>query len=414
MRAALFAFLLLTFAGAPALAQNEDAFPWRFRQWFPLRDMSPAEYEPDFAWQRLSETQRQNKSGIDFWYGSLSERRLGVDRRLQLNLPLLGEAIRFRWQYEEVTLEDIQTGSEKIELQFRVAGPVAITLSGNGVLEKQDAAAGAGVLVTSADRTSYLDLALRHDAPVHDARTPYDAEYRRPPLRLLGETNVIRGPVRLYGFADWGLESRRVFETQRGSGGVRDAQRYTRRTELKLEYALTPDLDVGVRHRYTGQGDDRRHFDGYIHPEKELVDYDFDRAHHKVDVFGESRFAPVRVRAIAGYWIQDDTGNFAIGPDWSYRRTQFLFGTRAHYALSPELELGVGYWGNVMTAVREPRGSQPVLRHRRERHEGYYVDKADFVVTYRFNETARLEFLISQEVTRGEFGGGSGKAILLF
>src|SRR5687768_12438189 len=114
MAAAFFLFLLVTFAGAPAFAQNEDAFPWRFRQWFPLRDMSPAEYEPDFAWQRLSETERQNKSGIDFWYGSLSERRLGVDRRLQLNLPLLGEAIRFRWQFEEVALEDIQTGSEKI------------------------------------------------------------------------------------------------------------------------------------------------------------------------------------------------------------------------------------------------------------------------------------------------------------
>lgn len=415
MRAAAFcALLLMTFAGTTAHAQNEDAYPWRSRMWFPLRDLSTAEYEPDFAWQRLSESERQTKSGIDFWYGSLSERRLGVERRLQINMPLLGEAVRFRWLREEVAVEEIQAGSEKIELQFRVGGPVAITLSGNGVLEKQDAAAGIGVLVAPGDRTSYLDFTLRHDAPVHDARTPYDAKYRQPPLRILGETNVIRGPARLYGFADWQLESRRVFETPRGSGGVRDARRYTRRTELKLEYALTPDLDVGVRHRFTGQGDDRRHFEGYVHPEKDLVDYDFDKVHHHVDLFGEARKAPVRVRAIAGFWVQDDVGDFAIGPDYEYRRTQFLFGTRAHYALSPELEVGVGYWGDVMTAVREPHGSQPVFRHRRERHEGYYVDKADFVVDYRFSPTARLEFLISQEVTRGEFGGGSGKAILLF
>lgn len=399
---------------APAHAQNEDAFPWRARLWFPLRDVNTAEYEPDFAWQRLSESERQTKSGIDFWYGSLSERRLGIERRLQLNTPLVGDVLRFRWHLEQSANEEIQGGSEKIELQFRVAGPVAFTLSGSGVLEKQDAAFGAGVLVTSADRTNYLDLTLRNDAPVHDDRTPYDAVYRRPPLRLLGEANVVRGAARLYGFADWALESRRVFESPRGSGGVRDNRRYTRRTELKLEYALSPDVDVGVRHRYSGQGDDRRHFDDYVHAEKDLVDYDFDRGHHRVDLFGEMRASPFRVRAIAGYWVQDDVANFAIGPDYQYQRTQFLFGARAHYAVTPVLEVGVGYWGDVMSAIREPYGSQPILRRRHERHEGYYVDKADFVLGYRLNTKMRLEFLISQEITRGEFGGGCGKAILLF
>src|SRR5688500_4303768 len=132
MRLALLVLLML-----PALARAQhdepENFPWSERLFFPLRDVNTAEYEPDFAWQRLSERERQTKSGIDFWYGSLSERRLGVERRLQLNVPLLGDGLRFRWQHEQVLNEEIQTGSEKLELQFRLGGAVALALFGNGV-----------------------------------------------------------------------------------------------------------------------------------------------------------------------------------------------------------------------------------------------------------------------------------------
>ena len=390
-----------------------DNFPWRARLWYPLRDVNTAHYEPDFAWQRISERERQTKSGIDFWYGSLSEQRLGVERRLQLNVPL-GEAVRFRWQHEELAIEEIRAGSEKIELQFRLRGPLAFTVSGNGVLEKSRAAIGLGLLYAPGDRTNYVDVSLRNDAAVHDARTPYDAKDRQPPLRVLAETNWEHGPARVYGFADWQLESRRVFETPRGSEGIRDRRRFTRRTELKLEWALSEDTGIGVRHRYTGDGDERRHFTEWVDPEVELLDYDFERAHHRADVFGEHRFAPFRVRAIAGWWVQDDHADFAIGRDYAYRRTQFLFGTRVHWAVSQRLELGVGYWGDVMTAVREPSGPPAIARGRREVHHGYYADKADLVLGYRIADTVRLEFLVSQEITRGEFGGGCGKALIFF
>lgn len=409
MRAVLLAFVM---ASGAAQAQEGDSFPWNERRFFPLRDVNTAEYEPDFAWQRLSERERQTASGIDFWYGSLSEAKLGVERRLQLNIPLIAERLHFRWQHEEVAVEEISAGSEKIELQFAIAGPVALTLSGNGVLEKRAAAIGAGVLVASRDRRNYLDVTLRNDAAVHDARTPYEAKDRRPPLRILAESNVDLAPARVYAFADWALEARRVYESHAGSGGVRDGRRYTRRTELKAEWTIHENADAGIRHRFSGEGDERRHFTDYDDPEVRLVDFDFERAHHRVDLFAEGRLSPLRARAIAGYWVQTDAADFAIGPDYDYRRTQFLFGTRVHYSVTPASEIGVGYWGNVMTAELEPR--QPTFRRRRERHRGYYADKADVVFGYRFDRTMRLEFLVSQEVTRGEFGGGCGKAILLF
>lgn len=420
MRAA--ALLCIAFAASAAAprhasAQTVDEFPWKQRLWYPLRDVNTAEYEPDFAWQRISETERQRTSGVDFWYGSLSERRLGVEQRLQLNVPLAGERLRFRWQHESTATEEIEAEHEKIELQIGLARGLALTISGRGVLEKAQASFGAGALWTSSDRTRYVDLTLQHDAAVHDARTPYDAKDRAPPLRVLGETNLERGAWRLYGFADWQLEGRRVYEAPRGSGGVRDRRAYERRTELKVEWAASADTGLGVRHRFTGVGDERRHFAGYVDPEKDLLDYDFDRTHHRADLFGEHRFAPFRVRAIAGWWVQDDAADFSLGADYGYRRTQFLYGSRAHWKITPYSEVGVGYWGSIMTAVRRDAGGPLRTRelgHRRERHEGFYVDKADVVVAYAFDRTLRLEFVLSQEVTRGEFGGGSGKALLLF
>lgn len=403
----LLAMLLLAL---PAQAQ-EDSFVWGERRFFPLRDVNVAEYEPDFAWQRLSERERQRKSGIDFWYGSLSEEKLGVERRLQLNYPLT-ERLHFRWQHEEITIEEIEAGSEKIELQYAVAGPLSLTLSGTGVLEKRAAAIGAGVLVATKDRLQYLDLTVRNDAAVHDARTPFDAKDRHPPIRVLAESNVELAPVRVYAFADWALEHRRVYETHPGSGGIRDRRRYTRRTELKAEWAVNENAVVGARHRFSGEGDERRHFTDYDDPETRLRDYDFERTHHRVDVFGEGRISPWRARAIAGYWVQSDAADFAIGPDTDYVRTQLLFGARLHRTITPEIEIGAGYWGNVMTADLEPR--QPALRRRRARDEAYYVDKGDVVFGYRFHATARLELLLSQEITRGEFGGGCGKAVFLF
>lgn len=415
MRVAVLALVVAAAAFAPGLAaaQSDDEFPLKRRQFFPLRDVNAAEYEPDFAWQRLSETERQRASGIDFGYGSLSERRLGIERRLQLNTPLVEGWLHFRWQHEMVANEEIEAGSEKIELQLGRPGSVAFTLSGNGVLEKRDASFGAGILWASVSRTRYLDLTIQHDAPVHDARTPFDAKDEVPPLRLLGETSVHAGPARVYGFADWQLDDRRVFATPRGSGGVRSRSDYTRRTELKVEWH-----DIGIRHRFSGQGDERRHFTGYVDPEKNLVDYEADRSHHRVDVFGEHRAEdlPLRVRGVAGFWIQEDAADFSFGQDYAYRRTQFLFGTRAHWSLTPEIELGVGYWGNVMTAERDADG-ESTSRSQTSRatfRAAYYVDKGDVVFTYAFDATKRLELLVSQEITRGEFGGGCGKALILF
>ena len=386
-------------ATLPLVARAQAQPPGEGQPFFALRDLNTAQYEPDLSWQRLAEQEHQRKTGIDLATGSVSAKNITLSRRIQVNAPL-NDRVRFRWHHEEFGDEEVAILTEKLELQFRVAGPVALTLFSSGALEKSAIALGGGVMIAPGDRTSYVDLAVRHDAPAFNGKSHADAEDRQPPVRLLGETNLQRGPLRFYGFADWALESRRVFATSEGSNGIRDHRRYTRRTALKLEWSPLPHTTVGVRHRFLGQGDDRRHFAGAGD------DADFERTHHKLDAFGERRFSSFRVQGIAGWRSQRDRTDPSLGTDERYRRDQILAGTRAHYRLTPEIEVGAGYWGTWLSARRASATAPRSL--------DVYADKVDVVFGYHVNETARAELLFSHEVSAGGFGGAGGKAIFLF
>lgn len=397
-------WLVVCALALPAAARAQAAAPGEGQPFFELRDLNTAQYESDFAWQRLAEREHQRKSGIDLTTGSVSAKNITLSRRVQLNAPLTGDRVRFRWHHEEFGDEELAITTEKLELQFRLAGPVALTIFSSGALEKSDIALGGGVMIAPGDRTSYLDLGIRHDAPAFNGKTHVDASDRQPPLRLLGETNVELGPVRVYGFADWALESRRVFESPEGSDGIRDHRRYTRRTALKVEWSPSPHADVGVRHRFSGQGDERRHF--AIPGEGAVEDFEFDRTHHKLEAYGERRLAPFRLRAIAGWRTQRDHTDPGIGTGERYRRDQVLYGVRGHWAVTPEIELGAGYWGAWVSAKRESATSPRTL--------DAYADKIDVVFGYHFHEAARAELVFSHEVAAGGFGGAGGKAIFLF
>ena len=372
---------------------------------FVASDVNIAQYEPDFAWQRTAEREHQRKSGVDLWVGSVSGKDIVFSRHVQINASL-ADRLRFRWRHEQYGDPELAITTEMLELQVRVVGPVALTLFSSGAFEKSGIAVGGGVLVAPGDRTSYLDLAVRHEGPAYNSKTHDDAKDRRPPLRLLGETNLESGTVRLYGFADWALESRRVFASPKGSDGVRDHRRYTRRTALKVEWSPQPDTDFGVRDRFTAQGDEREHFTDYVDPDgDELLDRDFDRTHNKLDVYGEHRFAAFRLRGIAGWWMQRDRTDPAIGTNEHYRRDQFLFGGRAHRSITKEIDMGAGYWGTSLAAKRD--GSSP-------KRLDVYADKVDVVFGYHFNDIARAELVLSHELAAGGFGGASGKALFLF
>ncbi len=393
---------------------DEEAFPWAFRHFFPLRDVNTAEYEADPSWQRLAERRAHTHSGVDFWYGSLSERRLGNEVRIQLSADLT-RRLRFRYLRESVANEEISAGSERLELAYRVLGPLSLTASGFGALEKSQAAFGFGAMIANADRTQYLDVTFRNDAIVFDDRTPYDATDPEPPFRVLAEGNFELPGTRFYGFADWGLRHRRVFESPRGSGGARERRDWTRRAELKLERAIGERALVGIRHRYSGQGEARELLPGYYDPEIDGLGFAFRRDHHRTDVFVESHFgARARMHAKAGFWRQTEFADFAVRPSYRLDRRQFIFGGRAIFTVHPKVELGAGYWGTYLDTKRTTGGTTSARLAWDPRNEEHYVDKVDGVVTYRWSDTMRFEGILSQEFTRGEFGGGCGKAIILF
>lgn len=403
---------------ASSFAQHpvgEDAFPWGTRHFFPLRDVNTAEYEPDPSWERLVERRAHTHSGIDFWYGSLSERRLGHEMRVQLNASLT-ERLRFRYLREEIANEEISVGHERLELQYRIAGPVSLTASGFGALEKSEAAFGVGVLLADSSRTQYLDVTLRNDAVVYDDRTPDDATDPSPPLRVLVEANRQLGRSRAHLFADWGLGHRRVFETVAGSDGVRERRAWTRRAELKLERGISDGLVVGLRYRYSGQMEARELFPGYDDPEFQLVSFQFRRDHHRPSLFVEKHWSSrMRAHATLGLWRETAHADFAVRPGFRLDKRQLLFGGRVLWAIRPAIEIGAGYHGSYLDARRTSTGrvAGGRVQFPAEDRE-LYADKVHIVATYFWGPTMRFEATLAQEVTRGEFGGGSGKAVILF
>lgn len=409
--------VLATLAILAAPAEPLSAFPYEDRPFDLLRDLHLTAYEPDPRWRKAWADAQHGLSGIDFVHGSISQHELYTERRIVLNAPVYSDRVRFRFEHEEVGSLDLETARDAIELQFRVAGPVALTVSGFPAYDKAQSSGGAGVLVADSSRRRYLDLGFELGAPLYNERAREDARYARAPVRWLAETNYELGDFRVHAMADLGRQSRRVHGSPSGSGGVRDLRTRLQRIDVALEWSPGHAWMTGARHRRLVRSERREHFEGYLDPEIVLEDFDFARTIDRTDGYADWIGKAWRVRGqVSGVWARDQVA-LAYEPDYRYRRDELIAGGRVHWLAPVDgLQVGVGYWGNVYRA-KLAAGAMPISRRHAARASetgAGYLDKADLVVGYAVTDRIRTEGIVSQQVTRGRFGGGSLKATVLF
>lgn len=423
---------VLLLASAPVDAQEvaqearEEAFPYGQGHFLMLRELHLATYEPDARWRRTWARSKFAHSGIDFVHGSVSQTDLFTERRVVLNVPVwpqvpAGDAaeaapkVWLRYVRDEIKAVTDESDLSRIELQWNVWGPVSLTASGHPEFAKERSSGGAGVFVADAKRRNYLDLKVQADEPFFNQRTHYDARHVASPMRMLGEANLERGPWRLHAAADLGNRARTVFEDALGSGGVRERTVETRRLETTVEWANESWL-LGVRQRSSSRLDRREHFAGYAHPERILDDYDFRRRQDALDAYADWEEGRFRMRGMVGVRRQRDLARMGIAPDYALARDEWLAGAVGYWRPVEGFHLGLGYWGNLFQARRDvdelafARRDTPRADHSVDGS----LDKAMLVLGYAVSERIRAETVLTQQMRKGRFGGGSLKATVMF
>jgi len=377
VRAAAAVFLATALASSARAAPPDELFDPLKAIEYDLYDFAPEE-------QSLWEESRWSRNSVRLDLGSVTLKELFATQELQVNLralPWLG----FHLDAQDDRTREAEVARFSADVLLRIAPGVELAVSGTPDVVKQDSAIGGALVLTSADRTRYAVLRLLDDAAFFNLQNPSGARRDSPVWRAQAEGRWASGPFSAWGRADLGTSSQVRFASsppegvqaasdQRSDldghlrwaeGGAAAGVRLTAR---RLDTARTAqELDSSLRRGFA-----------------------YARAYFLAPVLPQ-----IALRAVALGWRERARGLDAGVP---YELSRWDLGGRLGAVWRPATE-----W-TFEAGYARVHSAQDLSGVRLDQ----WADKAYGTVRWAPRDRVRLHFLLSHQVTTGDFGGFNG------
>jgi len=372
------AVLLATALGSAARAEPPDELfdPLKAIE-YDLYDFAPEE-------QALWEESRWSQNAVRLDLGSVTLKELFATQELQVNLRAL-PWLAFHLDAQDDRTREAEVARFSADVLLRIAPGLELAVSGTPDVVKQDTAIGGALVLTSDDRTQYAVLRLLDDAAFFNLQNPSGAHRDSPVWRAQAEGRWAGGSLSAWGRLDLGTKSDVVFASAPPQGvQAASDQRSDLDTHLRWAEGGTA---AGVRltarrldNAQTAQGTENSLRRGFAYA----------RAYFLAPVLPR-----IAIRAVALGWRERARGLDAGVP---YELSRLDLGGRLGAVWRPDGEwtFEAGY-----ARVHSAQDLSGVPRDE-------WADKAYGTVRWAPRERVRLHFLISHQVTTGDFGGFNG------
>lgn len=373
----------------------------------PRHDVQLVQYRLDGSVRAERELHRFRQPGLSTELGSLTGRNLYT--RLDMSL-----AHRFDSGFElRYGRRDWQDGRFDLRRQrfdgawFPRQG-AGLVLVAYPTIFKEDIPLGGGVHLASTTSTGHIRAVLIDDAATFRSKERRGHRLLRHPIHL-----VLDGAVRLGRTELWAhLDAGRPAEFNLNPDAT--ALRLTRlvRSNARLDLGIHRQLDggsLGARTWVRSSDELRAHEEG---PATSTTRRQ--RHWQQLELYGTWTTGPwLAAGRIALSWQRDRFSGDAIH-DGHYDARQWVGLVEGGYTGWPHLELRIGYLPSLYDMSRHLAAGDEGTRVLRPESTAGYTDKLQIRLIFRWQETAHLEALVSQELVEGGFGGGSVKAVLSF
>jgi hypothetical protein len=344
---------------------------------YDLYDFAPEE-------QALWEESRWAANSVRLDLGSVTLKELFAVQEAQANVRAL-PWLAFHLDVQDDRTRESEVARFSADVLLRIAPGVELALSGTPDVVKQDSAIGGALVLTSADRTRYAVLRLLDDAAFFNLQNPSGARRDSPVWRAQAEGRWANGPFSAWGRADLGT-SNEVHYAAAPPEGVQATSDQRSDVDAHLRWAER-DGAAGVRvtarrldSARTAQGEESALRRGFAYV----------RAYLLAPVV--SRFA---LRAVALGWRERARG-LDGGAGYAFSRWDLGGRLGAVWRPGEEWTFEGGY---VRVHSAQDLGGVSLDR---------WGDKAYVTALWAPRERVRLHFLLSHQVTTGDFGGFSG------
>jgi len=382
VRAAAAVLLATALAHAARAAPPDELFDPLKAIEYDLYDFAP---EEQAAW----EASRYAANAVRLDLGSVTLEELFAIQQAQANLRALSW-LGFHLDVQDDRTREAEVARFSADMLFRLVPGLELAVSGTPDVVKQDSAVGGALLLTSEDRTRYALVRLLDDAAFFNLQNPSGARRDSPVWRAQAEARWAAGALSAWARADLGTKSDVHFPSAPPQGVQRTSDERSD-IEAHLRWAqggTAAGLRVTARRLDFARTEQERDFAlrrGFAYARAYLL-------------------APVlpglAVRAVLLGWREQAHGFDGGSP---YRFSRWDLGGRAGAVWTPgEWTFEGGY--SRLHSAQDLDGAAL----------GQWADKVYGTARWAPRERVRLHFLISHQVTTGDFGGFNGGLEVIF
>jgi len=344
---------------------------------YDLYDFTPEE-------QALWEESRWSANAARLDLGSVTLKELFAVQELQANVRAL-PWLAFHLDVQDDRTREAEVARLSADVLFQIAPGLELAVSGTPDVVKQDSAIGLGVVLTSSDRTRYAVLRILDDAAFFNLQNPDGAHRDSPVWRAQAEARWATGPFSAWGRTDLGTNSSVRFGLAPGQG-VRATSDQRSDLEAHVRWAeggAAAGLRVTARRLDTAQTTQEQQSAlrrGFAYARAYLL-------------------APVlprlALRAGALGWREKARGTSGGS---GYDLSRWDLGGRLGALFRPDENWAFEAGYARVYSAQELSGTRL----------DQWADKAYGSVRWAPRERVRLFFLVSHQVTTGDFGGFNG------
>ena len=377
MRAAAAVLLATALASAARAEPPDELFDPLKAIEYDLYDFAPEE-------QALWEESRWSGNAVRLDLGSVTLKELFATQELQVNVRAL-PWLAFHLDAQDDRTREAEVARFSADVLLRIAPGVELAVSGTPDVVKQDSAIGGALVVTSDDRTRYAVLRLLDDAAFFNLQNPSGAHRDSPVWRAQAEGRWAGGSLSAWGRVDLGTPNDVRFASAPPQG-VQAASDQRSDLDAHLRWAeggTAAGVRLTARRLDTAQTAQQT--------ESSLRrGFAYARAYLLAPVLPQ-----IAIRAVALLWRERARGLDAGVP---YELSRWDLGGRLGAVWKPDAQwtFEAGY-----ARVRSAQDLSGVGLDQ-------WADKAYGTVRWAPRAGVRLHFLLSHQVTTGDFGGFNG------